>query len=397
MQILDNVRVVEWAEAMAGPYCVMLLGDFGASAIKVERPEMGDQSRGWGPPFVGSESAYFLSANRNKRSLSLNLSHPRGLEVMHALIAKADVFVHNQPKRESLVKRGLDYDSLAASNPRLIYCAISGYGWTGPKAGLPGYDILAQGEAGVMSFTGERGGEPMRYPIAIADVTCGMFAAMGILVALLARERTGKGQFLDLALLDSQLTWLSNIGSSYLNAGEMPQRYGNAHPNIVPYQLFVASDGRYFMVAVGTEAIWTRFCRVLKVEKTIACDPSFASNRLRIDNRAKLIPALQEVFGTKPVREWLTLFHDAGIPAGPVHSVDEALSAPQILARQAIVEIEHPLIGVARSIANPVKLSATPVHYRYPPPLLGQHTASILAELGLSPEETDALRNEHAI
>jgi crotonobetainyl-CoA:carnitine CoA-transferase CaiB-like acyl-CoA transferase len=396
MQVLDNVRVVEWTEAMAGPYCAMLLGDFGASVIKVERPGVGDQSRGWGPPFAGSESAYFLSANRNKRSITVNLKHPRGIEIMRKLVAQADVFIHNQPKPESLVKRGLDYESAAALNPRLIYCAISGYGSTGPKAGLPGYDILAQGEAGVMSFTGEPGGEPMRYPIAIADVTCGIYTAMGILAALLARQRSGAGQFLDMALLDSQLTWLSNIGSSYLNAGEMPQRNGNAHPNIVPYQLFQTSDGRHLMVAVGTEAIWTRFCRVLQVEETIGRDPRFANNRLRIENRASLIPALQIIVSAKPLPEWLKLFHDAAVPAGPIHSVDGALKDPQALARHAIVEIDHPLIGIARSIANPVKMSATPVQYRCPPPLLGEHTATIMAELGFSPAEIRTLKHDGA-
>ena len=395
MQVLDNLRVVEWSEAMAGPYCAMLLGDFGASVIKVERPEGGDQSRGWGPPFAGCESTYFLSANRNKRSITLNLNHPRGLEIMRMLIARADVFVHNQPRHESLVKRGLDYESVAAANPGLVYCAISGYGWTGPKAGLPGYDILAQGEAGVMSFTGEPGGEPVRYPVPIADMTCGIYAAMGILAALLARGRSGKGQFLDLALLDSQLTWLSNIGSSYLNAGELAKRYGNAHPNIVPYEVFQTHDRRYLMVAIGTEALWTRFCRVLEVEETIGRELRFADNRLRVENRTALIPTLQQVFRTRPAQEWLTRFRDAGIPAGPIHSVDEALKDPQTLARHTIVELDHPLLGIARSIANPIKMSTTPIDYRYPPPLLGEHSATILGEMELSAEEIKSLKQEH--
>jgi crotonobetainyl-CoA:carnitine CoA-transferase CaiB-like acyl-CoA transferase len=396
-QALDGVRVIEWTEALAGPYCGMLLGDLGAEVIKVERPGKGDQSRGWGPPFVGSESTYFLSANRNKRSLTLNLDHPRGVAIFRDLIARADVFVHNQRRRESLVKRSLDYESVSAANPRLIYCAISGYGWNGPKAGLPGYDILAQGEAGIMSITGEPGEEPMRYPIAIADVTCGIYAAMGILAALLVRERVGKGQFLDLSLFDSQLSWLVNVGSAYLNAQESPKRYGNAHPNIVPYQLFQASDGRYLMVAIGTDALWTRFCHVLKMEETIGRDPRFTDNRLRTKNRAELIPAIEKIFRTRPAADWLASFREAEIPAGAVNTVEEALQDPQTLARSAIIEIAHPMIGVARSIANPIKMSATPVLYRYPPPLLGEHNATILHESGISNYEITKLQREGVI
>ena len=396
-EALENVHVVEWTEALAGPYCAMLLGDLGADVIKVERPESGDQSRGWGPPFVGTESAYFLSANRNKRSLTLNLQQPQGIEIMRRLVTRADVFLHNQPRRESLVKRGLDYETVSAANPRLIYCAISGYGWTGPKAGLPGYDILAQGEAGVMSLTGNPGDEPMRYPIAIADITCGIYASIGILSALFARERTGKCQFLDMSLFDSQLTWLSNVGSSYLNAKETPKRYGNAHPNIVPYQLFQGSDERYFMVAVGTEALWERFCRALTITETIGCDPVFANNRLRTENRAKLIPELEKLFRARPAEEWLNRFREVDIPAGPVHTVEEALRAPQTFARHSIVEIQHPSIGIVRSIANPIKMSGTPVQYRLPPPLLGEHSEAILGELGLTGERTSSLRNEGVV
>ena len=397
MQVLDGIRVVEWTEAMAGPYCAMLLGDFGADVIKVERPGVGDQSRGWGPPFIGSESAYFLCANRNKRSLTLNLGDTRGLAIMRQLIAQADVFIHNQPRRDSLVKRGLDYESLSAANSRLIYCAISGYGNTGPKAGLPGYDILAQGEAGVMSFTGEAGGEPMRYPIAIADVTCGIYSALGILAALFARERSGKGQFLDMALLDSQLTWLANIGSSYLNAGELPARHGNAHPSIVPYQLFRTSDERHIMVAVGTEAIWKRFCQVLGIQETLACDPRFGDNRSRIANRETLIPALQEIFLGAPAEEWLRKFREANVPAGPIYAVDEAVNSPQAQARRVVVEIEHPTISKARSIANPIHMSATPVRYRYAPPVLGEHTDAILSELGTTTQDIGALHKAGVI
>lgn len=397
MQVLDGIRVVEWTEAMAGPYCAMLLGDLGADVVKVERPKVGDQSRGWGPPFIGSESAYFLCANRNKRSITLNLDHPRALEIMRRLLSGADVFIHNQPRPESLLKRGLDYETLSAIYPRLIHCAISGYGTSGPKAGLPGYDILAQGEAGVMSFTGEAEGEPMRYPIAIADVTCGIYSAVGILAALFARERTGKGQLLDMALLDSQLTWLANIGSSYLNAGELPMRHGNAHPNIVPYQLFRTMDSRHIMVAVGTEAIWKRFCQVLKIEQTLGCDSRYIDNRSRIANRDTLIRALQDIFVTGLAEEWLMKFRQANVPAGPIYAVDEAVNSAQARARRVVVELEHPTIGQARSIANPIHMSATPIRYRYAPPRLGEHTDAILSEVGLGPEDVLGLHNDNAV
>jgi len=233
-----------------------------------------------------------------------------------------------------------------------------------------------------------------RYPIAIADVTCGIYAAMGILTALLVRERVGKGQFLDLSLFDSQLSWLVNVCSAYLNAHEPPERYGNAHPNIVPYQLFQASDGRYLIVAIGTDALWTRFCRVLETEETLGHDPRFTDNRLRTKNRSELIPALEKIFRAKPAPEWLARFREAEIPAGAVNTVEEALQDPQTLARSAIVEIQHPLIGAARSIANPIKMSATPVLYRYPPPLLGEHSAAILRELGISNDEIVKLQRE---
>ena len=383
---LDGVRVVELAEALAGPYCAMMLGDCGADVIKIERPGIGDQSRGWGPPFVGTESAYFLATNRNKRSLSLNFDHPAGAEVLQQLLARADVFICNQPSLASLQRRGIDPATLRAKHPRLIYCAISGYGFSGPKAGLPGYDILAQAEAGVMSFTGEAGGGPMRFPIAIADMTTGMYAAMGILAALYARERTGQGDFLDLALFDSQLTWLANVGSSYLNAGVSPQRWGNAHPNIVPYQLFRGSDERYFVVAVGTQPLWKRLLLVLGLERELANDPRFATNADRIHNRDELILILQRQFEASPSAIWIERLTRADIPTAPIQTAGEALSDPQALSRGLVVEIEHPTLKAARSIANPIHSESQPVLYRLPPPLLGEHNAQVLQELDVSEE-----------
>jgi crotonobetainyl-CoA:carnitine CoA-transferase CaiB-like acyl-CoA transferase len=382
--ILDGVRVVELTEALAGPYCAMLLGDFGADVIKVERPGTGDQSRGWGPPFVGGESAYFLAANRNKRSIALNYDDAHDAEILHRLIASADVFLSNQPSLHSLQKRGLDPETLRAKYPRLIYCSITGYGFTGPKAGRPGYDILAQAESGLMSFTGEPEGGPMRYPIAIADMTCGMYAAMGILGALFAREKTGRGQFLDMALFDSQLTWLANAGSSYLNANAEPRRWGNEHPNIVPYQVFRASDEKYFVVGVGTEALWKKFVEVLQAQTILGNDARFASNPVRIEHRVELISLLQQHFDSELRDVWLEKFAKASIPAAPINGVPEALRDAQALARGLIVQIEHPALREVRSIANPVRFSDMPVSYRLPPPMLGEHTAEILRGLGSS-------------
>ncbi len=393
---MDSIRVVEMTEALAGPYCAMLLGDFGADVIKVERRETGDQSRSWGPPFVGGESAYFLAANRNKRSITLNYDHPHGSEALQKLLASADVFIVNQPSLASLQKRGIDPDSLGAKYPRLTYCSITGYGFTGPNVGLPGYDILAQAESGVMSFTGEPDGGPMRYPIAIADITCGMYAAMGILAALFAREKTGRGQFIDMALFDSQLTWLANAGSSYLNAGVSPERWGNAHPNIVPYEAYRGRDEKYFVVGVGTDALWKRFVQVMNVQDEIGRDERFTTNALRIKNREILVPLLQNVFRQGAAATWLKKFAEADIPAGPINTVAEAIEHPQTIARGLIVRLDHPALGTARSIANPIRFSNTPVCYRLPPPLLGEHTGEILRSLGYSAEDARAMAAECA-
>ena len=394
--VLDSVRVVEMTEALAGPYCAMLLGDFGADVIKVERPGSGDQSRNWGPPFVGTESAYYLAANRNKRSITLNYDHPRGAEALLKLLASADVFIANQPSLASLQKRGIDPQSLCAKFPRLIYCSITGYGFTSPKAGMPGYDILAQAEAGVMSFTGEPGGGPMRYPIAIADMTCGMYAAMGILAALFAREKTGQGQVIEMALFDSQLTWLANAGSSFLNARVSPKRWGNAHPNIVPYEAYRGSDNKYFVVGVGTEALWKKFAQAMNVQDSIGKDDRFTTNALRIKNREVLVPWLQNIFKQEPAAKWLEKFAAAEIPAAPINTVAEAIEDKQTHARGLIVQLEHPAIGTAKSIANPIRFSNTPVSYRLPPPLLGEHTREILQSLGYSADDVHAMEAESA-
>ena len=384
---LDGVRVIELTEALAGPYCAMMLGDFGADVIKVERPGVGDQSRTWGPPFVGEESAYFLATNRNKRSITLNYDRAEDLAILHRLLASADVFLCNQPSLNSLRRRGLDSATLRAKHPRLIYCSITGYGFSGPKSGKPGYDILAQAEAGVMSFTGEPDGPPMRYPIAIADMTTGIYAAVGILGALYARERNGgEGDFLDMALFDSQLTWLANIGSNYLNAGESPQRWGNAHPSIVPYQPFRGSDGRYFVVGIGSQPTWERLLKILGLQEKLGKDARFTDNSARVRNREALVPFLQARFDELSSTSWLEKLSEADIPSAAIQTVGEAFADPQSIARGLVVELEHPLLKTVRSVANPIRYDKQAVQYRMPPPRLGEHKQEILEELGI-PEE----------
>lgn len=383
--VLEGIRVVELTEALAGPYSAMLLGDLGADVVKVERPVVGDQARGWGPPFIGTESAYFLATNRNKRSIALDYNEAHGLDVLKRLLASADVFLCNQPSTDSLQRRGLDPETLRSSHPRLIYCSITGYGFSGPKSGQPGYDILAQAEAGLMSFTGEPDGEPMRFPIAIADMTTGIYAAMGILGALFARERNGgQGDYLDMSLFDSQLSWLANAGSSYLNAGVSPKRWGNAHPNIVPYQPFRGGDGRLFVVGIGTQPAWKRLLTLLHAGEQLSEDIRFKDNGNRVQNREQLIPILQKLFEAQPAAAWIARLTKADIPASAIQTVGEALSDPQSIARGLIVEIEHPTLQKVLSIANPIRYQRQAIQYRLPPPLLGEHSGQIRQELGLS-------------
>lgn len=381
---LEGLRVVEMAEALAGPYCAMMLGDLGADVIKVERCEVGDQSRGWGPPFVEGESAYYLSVNRNKRSLELDIKVPDDLAVLHRLLDTADVFVTNNPRLESLRRYRLDPDTVRGRNPGLVYGAISGYGHSGPKAGQAGYDLLAQGEAGLMSITGDPDGGPVRFPTAMADMTAGLYALIGILSALYTRDRSGRGsgegQFVDVSLLDSQLTWLANIGSSFFVTGERPLRMGNLHPTITPYQPVRARD-KTMIVAVGSERIWDKFCGVLGVGEGVRTDPRFATNSARNENRGELLPLLEEVLSMRDADDWLADFLAEGIPAGPINFPDEALADLHTIARGMIVELEHPLLGIVRSIGNPIHSSAAGPTYRRYPPRLGEHNEEIRAEL----------------
>jgi crotonobetainyl-CoA:carnitine CoA-transferase CaiB-like acyl-CoA transferase len=388
---LHGITVVDLTQALAGPYATMLLGDMGADVIKIEPPDAGDQSRGWGPPFLEGESAYYLCCNRNKRSLALDIGRPEGQAVMSDLLARADVFITNIPRQESLRKNGLDFETLHARWPRLIMCVISGFGMDGPYAGRPGYDILAQAMSGTMSLTGPADGEPYRFPTAMADISAGVYSVIGILGALVARAGSGEGQFIDVALLDSQITWLSYLASNYFATGRRPARLGNLHPSIVPYQPFKARD-TYFMVAVGTEKLWGQFCTALGLDKTVMTDPRFATNAARTEHRDELIPLLAALFATGDAADWVEKLGAAGVPACRINYVDEAFRDAQLVARRAVVEIEHPLIGAVRSIANPVRYSATPVTYRRHPPRLGEHTDEILRQLGRSEAQIGALQ-----
>ena len=392
---LAGITILDLTQALAGPYCTVLLGDLGADVIKIEPPD-GDQARGWGPPFLAGESAYFLSVNRNKRDMTLNLKAPQARDILHRLAANADVVVVNQPRLESLRELGTDYETLKAISPRLVVCSITGYGMAGPRAGRPGYDLLAQAESGLMALTGEPGGEPMRYPIPLADATTGVYAALAIVTALFARERTGRGQFIDMALLDSQVAWLTIMAGNYFATGQRPARPGNRHPNIVPYQPFRAAD-KYLIVAVGSERLWASFCRALGIEGSVGADSRFKSNRDRLAHRAELIAALEAILALQPADHWLGVLQAAGIPSAPINEVDEILAADYIQARGMIVELEHPLAGLVRSLGNPLALRGTPPRYRLPPPTLGQHTAEILAGLGYGPADVAALREAGAL
>ena len=394
-QPLAGIQVVDLTEALAGPICSMLLGDLGADVVKVERPGRGDQARGYGPPFVEGESAYFMSLNRNKRSLTLNLATESGQEIMQRLLRRADVFLLNMPRQASWEKYGFAYEAVAAKNPGIIYAAISGYGHTGPRAGDPGYDVIAQAESGTMSLTGEPDGSPMRFPTPMADMTTGLYATIGILAALQARQRSGQGQLLDLSLLESQVSWLTNLVPAYDLTGRPPERIGNAHPMLVPYRLYQARD-KAINVGVGTDSLWQRFCQAID-RPDLAEDPRFVTNGDRVRNRNELEPILEAHFAKQDADRWLEKLRAARVPCGKVNSLPDILSDDQFLARGGVVELSHPLVGHFRTLANPIHFSATPVAYHQHPPLLGEHTDEILAELGYASGDIASIRQAGAV
>ncbi len=399
MQSLQGLRILDLTRALAGPFCTMMLGDLGADVIKVERPDTGDDSRGWGPPFVGSpygpypgESAYFIAANRNKRSLTANLKSAEGQDILRRLAGLSDVLVENFVTG-TLEEMGLGYEALHRLNPRLVYCSVSGYGRTGPYADRPGYDFIIQAESGLMSITGPEDGPPYRLGIPIIDITAGMFAATAILAALRARDLTGEGQLVDVSLLDTAVALLTNVGSNYLVGGAQPRRLGNAHPSIAPYEAFRARD-RWFALAAANERQWSLLCDAIG-RPELKQDPRFAANRDRVTHRPELRALLKETFATRDAAEWLADIQAAGLPCGPINTVPDVFNHPQAQARGLALEADHPSAGQVQLAGFPYKLSDTPAQVRRPPPLLGQHTEEVLTELlGYSAKDVAALREQ---
>jgi formyl-CoA transferase/CoA:oxalate CoA-transferase len=385
---LAGIKVLDISRVLTGPFATMLLGDLGAEVIKVEMPRTGDETRAWGPPYIAGESAYFLSINRNKKSITVNLKHPQGREIIHKLAKDADVMVENFLPG-TVERLGVDYETIQKINPRVIYCSISGYGQDGPYRDYPAYDLLMQGEGGFMSITGEKDGDPVRIGVAIIDIGAGMYAVTGILSALLARKETGRGQYIDVSLLDTEVSWLTYMACNYFASGKDPLRLGSAHPSIVPYRAYRAKD-KYFILAVGNDAIWQRFCAAL--ELPFANDPRFATNAKRVENREVLDRLLGEIFAQKEARYWVEKLNVNKVPCGMINAISEVVSHPQVLHRGMVVKMEHPKAGEIRVLGNPLKFSALDVAYRLPPPLLGQHTEEILSGLGYSAGEIEELR-----
>ncbi|HEV7271855.1 CaiB/BaiF CoA-transferase family protein [Pseudoxanthomonas sp.] len=400
-QALAGVRVLDLTRVLAGPWCTQVLADLGADVIKVERPGSGDDTRRWGPPFLRdadgnetTESAYYLCANRNKRSLTVDIATEAGQAVIRRLALQSDVLVENF-KVGDMARYGLDAATLRAANPRLVYCSITGFGQDGPYAQRAGYDFAIQGLGGLMSVTGAAEGEPQKVGVAVADLFTGMYATVAILAALRHRDATGQGQVIDMALLDTQVAMLANLGSHYLVSGDMPPRQGNAHANIVPYQVFTVADG-HIVVAVGNDRQFARLCGLLG-EPQLADDTRFATNAGRVRHRDVLVPLLQQRLLSRERRAWLALLESAGIPCGPVNDLADVFADPQVQARGMVAGLPHPLADALPLVNSPIRLSATPVVHRHAPPLLGQHADEVLREAGYDDAEIAALRARGAI
>lgn len=403
---LSHIRVLDLSRVLAGPWAGQILADLGAEVIKVERPDTGDDTRHWGPPYIkdadgndSREAAYFQCANRNKQSLTLDFTQPEGQRLVRELAAQCDVVLENF-KVGGLAAYGLDYESLKAVNPRLIYCSITGFGQDGPYAKRAGYDFMIQGLGGLMSLTGKPDGEggagPMKVGVALTDILTGLYATVGVLAALNAREQSGQGQYIDVALLDVQVACLANQAMNYLATGSAPKRLGNAHPNIVPYQDFPTADGD-FILAVGNDGQFRKFCEVAGLP-ALSDDPRFSTNKARVANRAELIPLLRQATVFKSTAEWVALLEAAGVPCGPINDLAQVFADPQVLARGLRVDMANGMGSTTPQVASPLRLSATPVDYRLAPPLLGEHTEELLQSLlGLDAEQIANLRRTAVI
>ena len=403
-QPLAGVRVLDLSRVLAGPWCTQTLADLGADVIKIERPMKngtgGDDTRGWGPPFLKdregqdtAEAAYYLGTNRNKRSVTVDIAQPEGQALIREMAAHCDVFIENF-KVGDMARYGLDAQTLRAQYPRLVYCSVTGFGQTGPYRERAGYDYAIQGMGGLMSVTGERddlpGGGPQKVGVAVADLFTGMYATVAILAALRHRDATGEGQVIDMALLDTQVAMLANLGANYLTTGVPPKRIGNAHQNIVPYQVFETADG-HLILAVGNDTQYAKFCDVAG-RPDLAQDPRFVKNADRVRHRAVLVPLLAEILKTRKKHDWLAALEAAKVPCGAINDLGEVFADPHVQAREMTVALPHPLTDDLRLVASPMKLSGTPVQYRRPPPLLGQHTDEVLQELGIDAAQRARLR-----
>ena len=392
---LDGIRVLDLTRVLAGPYCTMFLGDLGAEVVKVEQPGVGDDTRGWGPPFTGGESAYFLCVNRNKKSITIDLKSTEGVALLRRLAERADVLIENF-RPGTMERLDLGEKDLRAANPRLIYASLSGFGADGPMSDAPGYDLIVQAWGGLMSITGPADGEPSKVGVAIIDLVAGLMLGKSIAAALFAREKLGVGQKIDTSLLEAEVACLINVGSNYLVEGNIPRRWGNAHPSIVPYQSFKTEDG-YLVIGVASEGIWRRFCAAIGRAEW-ADDSRFEKNSNRVENRSLLIGLLAEIFLSRSTDEWLKLLNSAEVPCAPVQTVDQVFEAPQVLHREMLVQVEHPTAGTVRMAGIPVKFSLTPASVRLPPPLLGQHNEEVLESwLGIDDKEISELKRKTVI
>ncbi len=403
---LSHLRVLDLSRVLAGPWASQLLADMGADVIKIERPGSGDDTRGWGPPFLKdeagtdtTEAAYYLAANRGKKSLTLNIATPEAQAIIRQLVKQSDIFIENY-KVGDMARYGLSYEALKEINPSLVYCSITGFGQTGPMADVAGYDFIVQGLGGLMSITGERddmpGGGPQKVGVAVADIMTGLYSTIAILAAIEHRRISGEGQYIDMALLDVQVATIANMNMNYLCSGKIPSRQGNAHANIVPYQVFQAADGE-IIIAVGNDTQFSRLCGVLGCPE-LASDERYAKNANRVRNRDILLPLLQTRLSTREVADWVRLLEPAGVPCGPVNSIAQTFANPQVIHRQMRIDLPHPLSGSVPSVANPIKFSGTPIQYRNAPPTLGQHSHEVLQHyVGLSDEDIEVLKTKQII